>query len=159
LSSYYKNIYFLVPLENQIYKYTKISTGWSEPKDTIDNSKADISKAVSFDIDGYIYVLSQDGSCLKLSKGNPLPDFSLKNIPLPAEKIENPKTIVTSVELDSLYILDEGQKRIVEFDKEGDYLRQYIIPENIGQIKDIAVNIKTQKIYVLADAFIYQFGL
>ncbi len=159
LSYYYGNIYFLVPLENQIYKYTKISTGWSEAKDAIDNTKTDISKAVSFDIDGYIYVLNQDGGCLKLSKGSPLLDFSLKNIPPPAEKIESPKTIITSTDLSSLYILDADAKRILEFDKEGNYLRQYIAPDDIGQIKDIAINTKTQKMYVLADAFVYQFGL
>ncbi|GAG69483.1 unnamed protein product, partial [marine sediment metagenome] len=143
----------------QIYKYTKTSTGWSEAKNTIDNTKADISKAISFDIDGYIYVLNQDGSCLKLSKGSPLLDFGLKNIPPPTEKIEDPIKILTSTEINSLYVLDAKTRKILEFDKEGNYLRQYIVPDDAGQVKDIAVNIKTQKIYVLADTFVYQFGL
>ncbi|GAG81296.1 unnamed protein product, partial [marine sediment metagenome] len=96
ISSYFRSIYFLVPLENQIYKYTSGSSGWSKPKDSIDNSKADISKAISFDIDGYIYVLNQNGSCIKFSKGNPIPDFSLKDTPPPFDKIEDPVTIKTS---------------------------------------------------------------
>ena len=48
---------------------------------------------------------------------------------------------------------------VFTFNKDGNYVGQYVLPSNIGDPKDITINFKTQKIYVLSDSFIYQFDL
>ncbi len=158
LASYSKNIYLLVPEDNQIYKHTLIGSSWSGAKNSL-KSAQDLSGAVDLAIDGNIYILNKDGSCLKFLGGEPIPGFSLRDLPPPADKIAEPTKILTNSELNSIYVLDHSQKRIIEFDKEGNYLDQYLLPDEIGNIKDFALNLTTKKLYVLADDFIYQFGL
>jgi hypothetical protein len=159
--SYSNAIYFLSPIENQIFKYTKgsASSAWNDPTNVITSTTTNISKSVSMTIDGYIYLLNSDGTAMKLSKGKPLANFALTNLPLPASKIENPLSIFTTTDINSFYILDGKSKRIIEFDKNGAYMDQYYLPSGIGDVRDFTINPLTKKLYVLNSNNIYSFSL
>ncbi|MCL5795458.1 MAG: hypothetical protein M1338_03810 [Patescibacteria group bacterium] len=85
INDYLGNIYILNSSQGQIYKYTKTAAGYGNAASYIDPSAVDIKDAVSFTIDGSIYVLAKNGQAIKLSKGQPQ-SFNLSDIPTPPKQ-------------------------------------------------------------------------
>jgi hypothetical protein len=127
LKTFLGNIYLLVPVKNQILKFTALATlsgvaeGYSVGSGWL-AADVDISDAVSLTIDGAIYVLKKDGRLLKFEKGNLVGDFEIKGLDKPLDK---PQSIFTTVGSEYLYILDAGNKRVVVIRKTGFYHSQY----------------------------------
>jgi hypothetical protein len=67
IQSYSKYAYILDPVENQVWKYERQRSAYTGA--TPYNNGADLSRAVSFAIDGAIYILSDDGTIQKLFRG------------------------------------------------------------------------------------------
>jgi len=154
LSGYVSTLYLLDGVVGQIYKH-------SSNKDIFDKgeeytaSKNSLKNSLSLTIDGSIYVLKNDGQAVKFQRSK-LQDFSLKNIPTPWDKITEPRKIFTDSNTPSLYVLDAGQKRILEFDKEGVFVHQYAFPASFNKISDFTVSIKSKKIWLLNDKSLYE---
>lgn len=146
------NIYLLDSKLGQIYKYTKSGDTYSKASDYLDTAKVDIKEAVSLAIDGSIYVLTKNGQVVKLSKGQPQ-EFNLKDIPTPNDKITKPKAIFTNVDASSIYILDDN--RVLEFDKTGKFIKQYIV-SGLTNVSDFYPDLKNKKIYFLDSNNVYQ---
>lgn len=155
LGSYFANIYLLDPEEGQIYKHEKTAAGYSKGMPYVDKQKVDLKKAVSITLDGYVYILRQDGKILKLMAGRSVSDFSIKGIPEPEIEIKNPIKIFTASEIPNLYVLDGS--RVLELDKSGNYLRMFIF--DLANIKDLWVNYKSKKIYLLSESKVYEIGI
>ncbi len=156
LQTYYNNLYLLSPKENQIFKYSTLGgTDYSSAAGYLNNpNDIDLSNAISFTIDGSIYLLKKDGSVTLFNKGDKV-DYQLKNIPEPYSRLANPSQIYTEEELDYLYIADSDNKRILEFNKEtGEYSKQFV-GEDLGSIDNFTVNAKIKTIYILSDNKIY----
>jgi len=166
ISSYFNNLYLLVPNDNQIYKYALLANGYSNKTNYInDNSNVDLSNAIDIAIDGSIYILKKDGCVLQYLAGN-LVDFEISGIP-PQEfdtadaeegKLLSPTKIITNADIDEIYILDPGARRIVVFDKLGDYVTQYI-SNKFTDLKDFWVDWENKKIYVLSGSEVYEIAL
>jgi len=151
LGSYFNNVYLLNPEEGQIFKYQKLTTGYSKGLSYVDQEKVNLKNAISMSVDGYIWILKKDGTVLKLMGGRPLTDFSIKGIP-ETLKLQNPVKIFTTVDTPTLFILDGN--RVLEFDKSGNYLKTFIL--NLKDIKDLWVEFKAKKIYVLSGTKVYE---
>jgi hypothetical protein len=154
LSIYFGNIYVLDKKQNQILKFVQTDSGFSKtnyfPKDTT----PDFSKAVSLAIDSSVYVLSSNGTVAKYTKGN-ADNFSLTGLDKP---LSNPTGIITNINDNNIYILDDGNSRIVVFDKTGNYKSQYQATIIKGA-KDFEVLEKDKKIYILSGGKIYEIDL
>lgn len=155
ITSYLMNLYLLNKKEGQIYRYTKTTSGYSKSTEIVDPKAVDLKKAISFTIDGYIYVLNEDKKVLKLLSGKPQKDFALKGIPEPKVKIKRPSRIFTSEDTLYLYILDKEEKAVLEFDKFGNYQRQFIFPDFVD-LKDLFVSPKNKKLYILNGTKVYE---
>lgn len=155
ISIFTGNIYLLDSMAGQIYKYTKSNDTYSKPADYLDTGKVDIKEAVSFAIDGSVYVLAKNGQVVKLSKGQPQ-EFNLKDIPTPNDKISKPKAIFTNVDSSSIYILDDN--RVLEFDKTGKFIKQYV-SSGLTNVSDFYPDLKAKKIYFLDSNNVYQTDL
>jgi len=156
LASYYNNLYILSPMENQIYKYATLGGGDYSSSSSYINSAGsiDLSDADSLTVDGSIYLLKKDGTVYRFDQGQ-LSEYPLKNIPEPYSKLANPTQIYTEENLEYIFILDPGNKRILQFKKEtGEYIKQ-IVAENIDNFESFCVNDKIKTIYLLADNKIY----
>jgi len=105
--------------------------------------------------DGYIYLLNQDNTIVKLDQGKKVNDFSLKNSPQPNAQIKQAKKIVTAETTASLFIIDAGLNRIMEYDKEGYYKKQYWVSQNVGTITDLVIQPQLQKLFILAGNKVY----
>lgn len=154
LSPYNGNVYVLDKKENQIVKFVAADSGFSETNYFSDDDKPSFSNAVSMAIDSSIYVLFSNGTIDKFTKGK-AETFSISDLDT---KLSNPKKIFTSRDLDNIYILDNGNSRVVVLDKTGIYKAQYQASV-IKNAEDFDVLETDKKINVLSGDRIYEITL
>lgn len=148
---YQDKLYILDQSAGQIFKYQKTISGFaSETKWLTMDSGLD--NAVSFAIDGSIWVLNKDGEILKLFKGQ-LENFSYSIEP----KLEAPTKIYTQVDALYLYILDPATRRIVILNKTGAVVAQFT-SDSFDDLRDLAIDESAKKIYVLNGEKVYEVG-
>ena len=157
-ASYIGNLYLLDGIIGQIYKHASSQDIFSKGEPYINTASIDIKNSNSLAIDGYLYVLRNNGDVLKFQRGR-LQDFDLKDIPTPWSKIEKPIKIFTDENTPSIYILDGGQKRILEFDKDGHFIHQYALPDSFQDLKDFVVSVKSKKIWVVNKGELYEINI
>jgi hypothetical protein len=153
LSTYNGNIYVLDKKQNQILKFVQTDSGFSNAN-YFSGDQPDLSKAISMAIDSDVYILLSDGTVAKYTKGA-ADSFSLTELDTP---LLSPTGIITNATDDNIYILDNGNSRIVVFDKTGNYKNQYQAGI-IKTAKDFEVLEKDKKIYVLSGGKVYEIDL
>jgi len=109
---------------------------------------------ISWAIDGSIWLLRKDGQILKLVQGS----SSIFNPKGLEKSFSSPTKIYTSSESNNLYILDNGNKRLVVLGKGGEYRGEYIW-EGLEKISDMVVSEEKRKIFLLEEDKIYQIEL
>ena len=148
--------YVLSPSENQIWKYERRRSNYSEA--VAYNQGGNLAEAVSFAIDGAIYVLSADGSILKFFRGI-LQDYEFADLPSIGFSGPNLK-LYTTDDLEFLYVLDPDNNRVLIFNK-GDryatYRRQVVY--DIDNAKDFIVDESGLKVTINTESQIYEFSL
>lgn len=156
VAAFGRYIYILSPEENQIYKYARLRSDYSNGSEY--NSDADLSGALSLAIDGNIYVLKEGGRIVKIFKSKQQP-FKIENL---AVDISASTQIYTSAELDNLYILDPVNKRVVILEKSSSGVSRYygqVVFEDLENIKRIYVEKSEDKLHVLTDKEIYRIDI
>lgn len=149
LGAYNGNIYILDKDKSQIYKFA----GKDYFRSNYFSSSPSISNAKAIAIDGSVWVLS-DGNVAKYTKGN----SDNLNITRLDKPLLSPTRIFTNVDTDNVYILDNGNSRIVVLSKNGEYQAQY----QAGILKgaeDFEVKEKDKIIYILSGGKIYSIKL
>lgn len=137
----------------QIYRFTKNGGQLTNPVAWL-NGKEDLTKVVSMDIDGNVYLLKNDGEILRYNKGAKQ-DFAITAV-LPA--LSQPTKIIVSPEQDYLYLLEPSNKRLVVFNKTGKFLNQYT-SDKFDNLKDFQIDEKNNKIYFLNNTTVYSADL
>ncbi|MEI6478091.1 MAG: hypothetical protein WCO52_03840 [bacterium] len=164
IASYNGNVYILDGTTGLLWKYTNGGTTYSKGVSIIDTTKYDIKKSVSVAIDGSIYILKQDGSLMKFTSGAEDTSFKIKSLPTLSATLTQPVQVITSVDMDEIYVLDAGVSsgnhstvRILVFDKTGLFLRQYAFPDSMLQVQAFAVDASAKKIWLLSGSTISEF--
>ncbi len=156
VQTYGRFTYVLDPVENQIWKYERQRSSYSNAAPY--NQSADLSRAVSMTIDGFIYVLSDDGTLQKLLRGQN-EQYAFRDLPSVPFEGKNLK-ILTWKGHDFLYLLDPDNSRVLVFTKGerfATYKKQVIY--DIPGVVDFYVNDSGQKVNVLTKDKIYEFSL
>ncbi len=156
IQAYSKYAYVLDPVENQIWKYERQRSAYTAA--TAYNKGADLSRAISFSIDGSIYILSDDGTIQKLFRGEKQ-EYSFRDIPSTPFSGQNLK-IFTTDEHEYLYVLDPDNARVLVFTKGerfATYKKQVLF--GISGVKDFTVDPSGQKVNIMSSDKIYEFSL
>lgn len=149
LGAYNGNVYILDKDKSQIYKFA----GASYSKSNYFASAPSLSNAKAITIDGSVWILS-DGNVAKYTKGN----SDNLNITRLDKPLLNPTRIFTNADADNVYILDNGNSRVVVLNKSGEYQAQY--QANIlKDSKDFDVSEKDKKIHILSSGKIFGIDL
>lgn len=159
MATYLSTLYFLDKNEGRMLKYAPSGSGYDKGRDVYKAGAVNLKNVNSFAVDGNIYLLHENGLIDKTLKGSLDANFKVKNIPEPNSELTEPNQIVTNSDSSSLYVLENKNRRIVELNKNGDYLRQFTFKENLGEINNLAVNEKTKKLYLLANNKIFEIDL
>ncbi len=162
--NFQNNFYVLDRIANRIHKYIPTPGGYEvEPSDFFDPAEeVDISTARDMAIDGDIYILLEDNSILKYRAGQQV-RFQVRGLDRPIQLASH---IFTSQESDSLFIVDEGNRRIIEVDirdgNEGMFLRQFLFRgagDFFADIRGIWVRQADGRLLVLGADSLRQFVL
>ncbi|MBU6389668.1 hypothetical protein KGQ71_04095 [Patescibacteria group bacterium] len=159
------NIYILDSKNGLLWKYLNTGTAYQKGVSVIDNNRYDIKHSVSLAIDGAIYFLKADGSVTKFISGQQQ-SFSLKGQPYLAQKLTQPTQIITSENMDDIYVLDTGVSsalhstaRVLVFDKNGNYIKEYGFPENYTQVQAFDIDPTAKKLWILNDSQVSEFDI
>ncbi len=118
LSVYNSNIYVLSRGDNQIFRFS----GKDFDKGNYFQKEApSLSNAKAIAIDGAIWILFSDGNVAKYTRGV----SDNLNITRLDKALLSPTRIFTDVDTKNVYILDNGNSRIVVLGKNGEYQAQY----------------------------------
>lgn len=154
LGIYFGNVYVLDKSAKQILKFVSTSSEHVKTNYFSKDTTPDVSSSVSLTIDGSIWVLLKDGAVLKFTRGNK-DNLQLSGLD---KGFSSPTRIATNADFDNIYILDNGNSRIVVFDKTGAYQSQYVSPV-LKDAKDLEVLESAKKIYILSGGKIYLLNL
>jgi hypothetical protein len=156
LASYSSNIYILDSEAGTVWKHTQSSDGFSKGVSAVNTKVVSIRDAVSMAIDGNIYILQNDGSVAKFTRGANV-SFNISEMPQGLDKIETPTQIVTDENVNYVFILDKKLNRIIKLNKSGQYVGQYAL-DGVA-IDSFVVNGKIAKLWALSSGKIYEIGL
>jgi hypothetical protein len=156
IGSFFGNFYLLDSQSNQIFKYPPTADGgYSNPPTAWFQIDVDLVGVVDMAIDGYIYLLYADGKILKFMGGE-LEPFEQTELD---EPLRGPTAIFTSPDEETkfLYVADAGNRRIVQFSKEGQFIRQFKTAEAgvFDQLKSLHVDEIGSKFYILNGNTLY----
>lgn len=156
---YQDKLYLLDLKSNQILKYQNAQNEFSQEANWL-KENADLKGAVSFAIDGDIYVAKLSGQIIKLFKGKKQ-DFNLdlKFDKQNAAEASKPIKIITETETKYLYLLDALNERVVIIDKINKKVFKQLKNEEISKAQDFIVLEKEGKIYLLTDRKILEINL
>lgn len=152
IGAYSGYLYVLDAEQDRILKYLPTGSSYdSSPTDYLQHdTSVDLSESVDMAIDGHIYVLLRDGTILRFLGGQQEP-FSISG--LSDQDLQDPTAIFAYPEAEYIYVVDAGNQRIVQLDKEGAFVRQFRPARQEGELfqslRDVVVNEATGQLLIL----------
>lgn len=145
--SFIGNLYVLDANANRILKFAPTGEDYrNAPSDyVLPGQKVDFAGAADMAVDGFVWVLLADGTILKFDTGNLLP-FDKKGLEVPLRK---PTAIVSQQNSQYIWVADAGNRRIVQFTKNGDFVRQLKPddPNAMSDLRGLAVDEAAKRFY------------
>lgn len=154
LATFGSRLYLLLPEHRQIYGFSKTLAGYQGGAPWLKDQTVPVERAVSMGVDGYIYLLTDDGKIVKLLKGAPV-EFAQTELATP---VAAPTKLLINETLKHLYVLDPREKRVIVYDTTGKLTRQFVFP-NARDLRDIAIGGKEETLYVLDQTSVYKVSL
>jgi hypothetical protein len=148
------NIYALDIGKGKIWKYAPTESGYSGRLEYLRQENVDLALGKKLVIDYSVWVLTSQPDILKFTAGNS-DFFALSGLTTPLTQIDN---LSIPEELDSVFILDKFNNRILVTKKNGEYLAQYI-SDQFGKVDDFFVDEEQKQIYLLIENKIYRTSL
>jgi hypothetical protein len=144
MAVYGSRLYVFDETSRNVYTYTKTLRGYTNSAPWLKNQEGLGESVVSMAVDGSVYLLEQGGVIKEFFKG--------EIAPLTVEKIQPPLThataLLTTAELNYLYVVDAASKRVAIFDKKGGLHQQLYFPSEEPLI-DVAVSGDEQTLFAL----------
>jgi hypothetical protein len=152
VSSYRGRFYVLDPGLGQVLRYLASSGGDASPPERyFVEEEVDMAGAIDMAIDGFIYLLFDDGRLERYFAGKKAP----MTLSLPDRPLHQPSAIYAAPDEEALflYIADPSNHRVIRCDKEGHLVQQFLLEGNdaLGQVRDIFVDELHDRLYFLSD--------
>ncbi|MDO8512772.1 MAG: hypothetical protein Q7S57_05875 [bacterium] len=147
-------LYLLSTAQKIIYGFSKTLSGYDGGNAWLTDKSVSVERATGMGVDGYIYLLMDDGKIVKMLKGKPV-EFKQENMTTPVVK---PSRLLIYDGIKHLYVLDQAQKRVLVYDTVGNLTNQFVFP-NTKELRDIAISSKEETLYVLDETRVYSVQL
>lgn len=159
VDSFFGNFYILDPQANKLWRFLPTADGYSAAPESYFPAEpaVDLTQAVDLAIDGSVYILFKDGRIGKYEGGQAV-GFNLTGLDKP---LNNPISIFTAPNesVQHIYIADAGNRRVVQLNKDGSFVRQFKPREGEGvsfaNLQDIFVDEIGGRLYVLDSNSLY----
>ena len=148
----YLTNFYILDQQDGILKF--VPAGDSYNKSAYLTSSPDLSSAIDIAIDSSIWILFSDGTIKKYTRGAE-DSFSIKDLTTP---LNQPTRIVTAPDFEHVYILDNGNSRIVKIATDGTFQKEYIA-DPLKEATLFTVNDSESTIQFLSDGKTWEFSL
>lgn len=160
VSGYRGNFYILDPGGQQVLRYRASGAGYaSPPEHYFAQDKPDMTNVIDMAIDGFIYLLFQDGRLEKYLSGEPV-SLTLDQA---GEPLRQPSAIYAAPDEEAqfLYLADPVNGRVLCCDKDGHLIQQFVIRDNdaLEQVQDIFVDEVGGRIYFLSNNQLFMINI
>jgi len=160
IDTFVGNFYALDAGAAQIYKYAPTPEGsyTIPPEAWIQTGQEETGPLVDMAIDGNIFLLTTDGIVSKFTAGEKQ-DFPMNDLEQP---ITSSKSIFAEPDGRFVYVGDPTGKRIVVFDKEGQFVRELRTTEKegdagpLGNLVGVAVDEAQQQVFLLTPKHLWK---
>ncbi len=153
IGTFGSNVYVLDKSDG-IDKFVPGSDNTYSSTDYFTGDTPSLAASVAMGIDGSIYVLNKDGSIDKYTKGKS-DTFDVSGLDT---KLSKATKIYTNGDSTSIYVLDNGNGRIVVLDKDGNFKTSYSAAQ-IKTAKDMDVDETNKKIFILSGGKVYSISI
>ncbi len=152
IKSYLTYLYVLDPAGNQVYRYPRAEGGFGDRQDWL-KPGADVNNAVGFAVNGDLFIAngSQITAYLQGKKDDKI-NFESPNVPLAIDDI------FTDPDLKNIYVLDNKDRRVVAYSKDGKIAAQYL-NDSISAVKDFSVDEKNKNVFLLKNNQVLKFSV
>jgi len=157
LYAYSDRVYVLSPgqgLSSQIYKMFRTGLALSAPTPWIKSPVTELSDAVSFAVDGTVFILRSNGKILRFVSGRDVAWTQGEVDPT----LTSASSIWTSANSSYVYVLDPTGQRLVVYEKESGLLSAQYHSSAFTNLEDFAVDETNKIIYLLGNGNIYKIG-
>jgi hypothetical protein len=152
IALYNNKLYTLAPQSEQIFRHPFTSSGYPLGQKWVKKKNTSFLNASSFAVDGSIFVLYTDGSISHFLTGREI-QYSLSSI---EPKFTHASKIITSTEMQNIYVFEKGTKRIAMFAKDRiEFQSQWFI-KLASDISDVVVDEKNDQLYILSENIVYR---
>ena len=154
IAVYLDFLYSLNASDGTITKYTLEDTALTN---VVWGTFPELVSATSHSINVSIYVLDANSALQVYTQGEK-DAFEITGLSVP---LRNASQVFTSEDLDSIYIADKGNNRIIVLDDEGNLLKQFQATDRtyFNDIRSIVVNAAEDTLFVLDGSKVYQIKL
>ncbi|EKD79185.1 MAG: hypothetical protein ACD_41C00142G0007 [uncultured bacterium] len=142
-------LYVLAAQQNRIVRLQKSGSSYTDSTSWL-NDGVDVSNAVSFDIDGSIYVLLADGVLNKYDSGEKS-DFEMDAF---SPSLAGATRLIKNDPTDPFIVLNPTTQRIVVLEGDGSLRAQYSSPA-FAQATDVVYDADANTVYVVAGNKVY----
>jgi hypothetical protein len=148
--------YVLDTQANQVWRYEPQGNTYpGEPDRYFATSPPkSLADALDMAIDGYIYILYQDGQLLQFLQGEQQPSFSVHDVPgdgwQAAALAVDPEGSGNTI-----YVADRGNKRIIVLGPDGGFQAQLRADEAFDELETLAVDEAAGRLYILSGGKLY----
>ena len=159
VDSYKDFFYVLDTIAEQIWRYAPQGNAYPNPPDRyfgVPPLKA-LATVHDMAIDGYIYLLYDDGTLLKFLRGEPQP-FDVRGLPGDLSQ-----AVTLAVDPDgsseAVYVADGGSGRVIVLESDGDFQAQFRAGEAFVGLEALAVDEAAGRLYVISQGRLYAASL
>jgi len=156
IGSFFGNLYVLDPLLGRLFKYLPSNNEYVKtPLDYFDAALGvDLTGAVDMAIDSSVYILFADGTIKKYNNGQQV-DFGMRGF---YGTMRSPVAIYVSGgpsedAVGYVYVADAGNDRILQFTKDGDFIRQFRAIESepyMDNLRGLYVDETERRMYLVS---------
>ncbi len=160
IDTFVGNFYVLDAGASQIFKYAPTPEGsyTLAPESWIQTGQEETGPLVDMAIDGNIFLLTSDGIVSKFTAGEKQ-DFPMSDLETP---ITSSKSIFADPDGRFVYVGDPAEQRIVVFDKEGQFVRQFRATKKdeatdvLGKLVSVVVDEAQQQVFLLTPQHLWK---
>ncbi|HEY8108581.1 MAG TPA: hypothetical protein VIF43_01040 [Patescibacteria group bacterium] len=156
LDTVQQNAYVLSPQDDQVWSYTRTLSAFNKAEPYFDK-KIELKDAVDIVTGASVHILKSDGSVVR-AVGGQRERFDVSKAPAPDSALTGANALAINFANDHIFVSDPRHGRIVEFNADGKYARQFRA-EGFGELTDIVVDDKTEMLYALAGDRLWEIKL
>jgi hypothetical protein len=154
IETYDTRVYIADEGGSALYRYGPGQFNEIVPDWFAQGTQVNLAGMISLAIDGDVWFLFSNGMILRYRTGEQVPFSPENSIGLAQEPVD---MVVTRQELNTIYLVDAGEDRILVYDKEGAYLSQLRAPEGdlLRGLSGLYIDEISNTMYILTQSALF----